>query len=269
LANAKRSLFPSPRWPTRGFTTPAGPIFPRRRGRGSCSRLHRQVTAHCSSIPASTSRASRGTAWDHGRWPPVVNRAVVGRPGWRSARHPRPVVGRQLLHPGGRSARLRRPVVGRQLLRPGGRSARHPRPASLLASGSWPQGSRPAWDWPSSGLGVGPAPTSRAVCDMVLASVVWPGGLPCPWTRGRWTPWHATRGNRWSQRSRPCITSPADGAQGAGLDWWGACARGRACQRRPASSLRPGRGRESEAPPRGPLVESVLAVTRSDLLTIC
>ena len=166
MANAKRSLFPSPRRPTRGSTTPAGPMFPRLRGRGSCSRLQRQVTAHCSSIPASTSRASRGIAWDHGRWPPVVNRAVVGRPGWRSARPPRP-------------------VVGRQLPRPAGRPARHPRPASLLASGSWPQGSGPAWDWPSLGLGVGPAPTRRAVCDMVLASDVWAGGLPCP-SLGLW-----------------------------------------------------------------------------------
>jgi hypothetical protein len=180
LANAKRSLFPSPRRPTRGSTTPAGPMFPRLRGRGSCSRLQRQVTAHCSSIPASTSRASRGIAWDHGRWPRVVNRAVVGRPGWRSARPPRPVVGRQLLRAGGRSAHHPRPVVGRQLPRPAGRPARHPRPASLLALGSWPQGSGPAWDWPSLGLGVGPAPTSGAVCDMVLASDVWPGGLPCP-----------------------------------------------------------------------------------------
>jgi hypothetical protein len=85
-------------------------------------------------------------------------------------------------------------VVGRQLPRPAGRTARRHRPASLLASGSWPQGSGPAWDWPSSGLGVGPAPTRRAVCDMVLASDAWPGGLPCPGTGGRWTPWHARQG---------------------------------------------------------------------------
>jgi hypothetical protein len=181
-------------------------MFPRLRGRGSCSRLHRQVTAPCSSIPASTSRASRGIAWDHGRWLPAVNRVVVGRPGWRSARHPRPVVRRQLLRAGGRSSHHLRPVVRRQLLRPAGRTARHPRPVSLLASGSWPRGSGPAWDWPSSGLGVGPGPTSRAVYDVALASVVWPGGLPCPWTRGTVDAVacrETTGGKQWSLRSRP------------------------------------------------------------------
>jgi hypothetical protein len=151
-------------------------MFPRVRGRSSCSRLHRHVTAHCSSIPASTSRASRGCAWDHGRWPPVVNRAVVGRPGWRSARHPRP-------------------VVGRQLLRPAGRTARHPRPASLLASASWPQGSGPAWDWPSSGLGVGPAPTNLVGLSATWCWLLMSGRAVCPalGPGGRWTPWHATR----------------------------------------------------------------------------
>src|SRR4029450_3531217 len=40
----------------------------------------------------------------------------------------------------------------------------------------------------------------RLPAKLTLASVMvwplpvaWPGGLPCPWNRGRWTPWHATR----------------------------------------------------------------------------
>jgi hypothetical protein len=48
---------------------------------------------------------------------------------------------------------------------------------------------------------------SRAVCDMVLASDVWPGGLPCPCTRGTVDTVacrKAARGKRPSQRSRPC-----------------------------------------------------------------
>src|SRR5215217_2765181 len=29
---------------------------------------------------------------------------------------------------------------------------------------------------------------------MLLPSwIAWPGDLPCPWNRGRWTPWHAER----------------------------------------------------------------------------
>jgi hypothetical protein len=90
---------------------PAGSMFPRVRGRGFCSRISRQMTTRTSSIPASTSRPSRPCALeDPGRWLTVVNRPLVGR----------------------------RPVS------PAGRTAGRPRPVSLLAPGSWPQGSRPA-----------------------------------------------------------------------------------------------------------------------------
>ena len=63
-------------------------------------------------------------------------------------------------------------------------------PDSAVGVGPWPRGWRPDWDWPPSGHGVGPAPT-RLVWVMVLPLVAWSDGLPCSWTRGRWTPWHA------------------------------------------------------------------------------
>src|SRR4030095_9772466 len=73
----------------------------------------------------------------------------------------------------------------------------------------------------------------------------WPGGLPCPWTRGTVATVacrEATRGKRWSQRSRPdWINRPPGPAQVP--SWLAALAAGgRACQPRPARSLHPGRG---------------------------
>src|SRR4029450_8343638 len=60
--------------------------------------------------------------------------------------------------------------------------------------------------------------------------VAWPGGLPCPWTRGtvdtvacRETP----RGKRQSQRSQPdSIKLPTVGRLRSWLGWWGACGWG-------------------------------------------
>jgi hypothetical protein len=50
---------------------------------------------------------------------------------------------------------------------------------------------------------------------MVLASDVWPDGLPCPWTRGTVDTVacrESTRGKRWSQRSRPWIRTADHGS---------------------------------------------------------
>jgi hypothetical protein len=50
-----------------------------------------------------------------------------------------------------------------------------------------------------------------------------PGRAVCPalGPGGRWTPWHAEnpRGKRWSQRSRPCMRSPAVGRLGCRVGW--------------------------------------------------
>src|SRR5215211_5393684 len=51
-------------------------------------------------------------------------------------------------------------------------------------------------------------------------SVAWPGGLPCPWTRGTVDTVacrETARGKRWSQRSRPCMKLPTCVGSGAGL----------------------------------------------------
>ena len=57
----------------------------------------------------------------------------------------------------------------------------------------------------------------------VPLSVAWPGGRPGPWTRGRWTPWPATRppgasgrANEVGHRSR----LPAIGRLGCRVGWW-------------------------------------------------
>jgi hypothetical protein len=68
---------------------------------------------------------------------------------------------------------------------------------------------------------------SRSNCRMSALSVAWPGGLPCPWTRGtvdtvacRESP----RGKRQSQRSRPdWINRRAGSAQVPG--WLVECLR--------------------------------------------
>jgi hypothetical protein len=80
----------------------------------------------------------------------------------------------------------------------------------------------------------------------------WPGGLPCPWNRGRWTPWHATRPTGASDRANEVgqgsglLSLLGSGAELVG----GACGWGRACQHRPARSLHPGRGGRTRLPPR-------------------
>src|SRR5215211_7437788 len=87
--------------------------------------------------------------------------------------------------------------------------------------------------------------------------IAWPGGLPCPWTRGTVDTVacrKAARGKRWSQRSRPCDQDcRARLGSGAGLVGGALVAGGRACQHRPARSLHPGRGGRTRLPPRGPL----------------
>ena len=86
----------------------------------------------------------------------------------------------------------------------------------------------------------------------------WPGGLPCPWTRGTVDTVacrETTRGKRQSQRGRPDRIKndhPWVGS-GAGLVGGVLAAGGRACQHRPARSLHPGRGGRTRLPPRGPL----------------
>jgi hypothetical protein len=73
----------------------------------------------------------------------------------------------------------------------------------------------------------------------------WPGGLPCPWTRGTvdTAPCHqAARGHT--------RDSPAVVGSGAGLVAGVLAAGGRACQHRPARSLHPGRSGRTRLPPR-------------------
>src|SRR5215204_4347534 len=62
-----------------------------------------------------------------------------------------------------------------------------------------------------AGLGHGPAPSGA-----------WPGGLPCPWTRGTVDTVacrEATRGKRRSQRSRPSIKDAGRGRFGCRVGW--------------------------------------------------
>jgi hypothetical protein len=121
-------------------------------------------------------------------------------------------------------------------------------------------------------LGHGPAP----FCCLA-------GGLPCPWNRGtvnteacQETP----RGKPWSQRSRPYwINCRVGSAQGSG--WLVGRLRLGSGMPAPSGQITSTLARlENEAPPRRPLTgppeapelvsaQSVLAVTRSDLLTIC
>jgi len=64
--------------------------------------------------------------------------------------------------------------------------------------------------------------SSRPGCGSCLLSDAWPGGLPCPWTRGTVDTvacHQAARGKRWSQRSLPSITSPADGRLRCLVGW--------------------------------------------------
>jgi hypothetical protein len=72
--------------------------------------------------------------------------------------------------------------------------------------------------------------------------VAWPGGLPCPWTRGavdtvacRKTP----RGKRQSQRSRPRMKVAGYSRLRCRVGWR-RLGLGRACQHRPTRSLHPG-----------------------------
>jgi hypothetical protein len=112
----------------------------------------------------------------------------------------------------------------------------------------------------------------------------WPGGLPVlaePRTgECRGMP-RDSRGKPGANEVGPnWIRLPAVAGSGAGFVGGALVAGGRACQHRPVRSLHPGRGGRTRLPPRGPLVDrlkppesvsaqSVLAVTRSDLLTIC
>jgi hypothetical protein len=85
----------------------------------------------------------------------------------------------------------------------------------------------------------------------------WPGGLPCPWTRGTVDTVACQLGHQGQateptksamhQARRPWVGS------GAGLVGGALAAGGRACQHRPARSLHPGRGGRSRLPPREPL----------------
>jgi hypothetical protein len=90
---------------------------------------------------------------------------------------------------------------------------------------------------------------------MVLPlSGAWPGGLPCPWNRGRWIPWHAARPPGASGEANEVGRTdqlPAIGRLRCRVGWWGACGWGRVCQQRPARSLHPGRGGRTRLPPRG------------------
>jgi len=90
----------------------------------------------------------------------------------------------------------------------------------------------------------------------VPLSVVWPGGLLCPWNRGRRTPWHAERAPGASGGANEVGNGsrlPSGLGSGAGLVGGALVAGGRACQHRPARSLHPGRGGRTRLPPRGPL----------------
>jgi hypothetical protein len=52
-----------------------------------------------------------------------------------------------------------------------------------------------------------PAKLTLASVMVLPLPVAWPGGLPCPWTRGTVDTvacCKTTRDKRWSQRSRPC-----------------------------------------------------------------
>jgi hypothetical protein len=86
----------------------------------------------------------------------------------------------------------------------------------------------------------------------------WPGGLPCPWNRGRWTPWHAARppgASGGANEVGPVLDQAVEWARlGCRVGWWGACGWVSVCQHRPARSLHPGRGGRTRLPPRGPLV---------------
>jgi len=90
----------------------------------------------------------------------------------------------------------------------------------------------------------------------VPLSVVWPGGLLCPWNRGRRTPWHAERAPGASGGANEVGNGsrlPSGLGSGAGLVGGALVPGGRACQHRPARSLHPGRGGRTRLPPRGPL----------------
>jgi hypothetical protein len=83
--------------------------------------------------------------------------------------------------------------------------------------------------------------------------VAWPGGLPCPWNRGTVDTVacrESARGKRRSQRSRPCMTSPALGRLGCRVGWWGACGWGSGMPA-PSGQIPPPWARwENEAPRR-------------------
>jgi hypothetical protein len=130
----------------------------------------------------------------------------------------------------------------------------------------------------------GPAPASHVRTAACLSPECLGGGLPCPLEPGdgghRGMPTEP-RGKRWSQRSRPSIR--VAGHRSARVPGWWAerfAAGGRACRTvRPDPSTLGVDGR-TRLPPRGSLVgppeppesvsaQSVLAVTMSDLLTIC
>jgi hypothetical protein len=218
-----------------------------------CSRM--RPAGRGSSTGSNPASTPPTVAVDHGRWPTVANPPLVGSrlvsPAGRIDRRPLPVGGCWLVHPAGRTARHPRPVADCKLVRP----ARRPRPVLRLASGSWPRGPRPDWGWSGSGLAVGPAPTRLPApwCWIRL-----PGRTVCPssWNRGPVDAVacrEATRGKRWSQRTRPSIKLA--GHWSARVPGWlvGACGWGRACQARPARSVHPGRGGRTRLPPRGPL----------------
>jgi hypothetical protein len=66
-----------------------------------------------------------------------------------------------------------------------------------------------------------PAKLMLASVMVLPLSGAWPGGLPCPWTRGRWTPWHAKRpkgASRGANEVGPTgSTAPSVLGSGAGL----------------------------------------------------
>src|SRR5215211_2861448 len=111
----------------------------------------------------------------------------------------------------------------------------------------------------------------------------WPGGLPALGPGGRWTPRHATgRQRQATEPTKSAIDQVAGHGSARVPGWLVECLRlgvGHASTVRPDPSTL-GRGGRTRLPPRGPLVDrlkppesvsaqSVLAVTRSDLLTIC
>jgi hypothetical protein len=88
-----------------------------------------------------------------------------------------------------------------------------------------------------------PAKLTLASAMVSPLSVAWPGGLPCPWNRGTVDAVacrEATRGKRWSQRSRPCLNSPTRGRLRCRVGWWRACGWVGHAKCRPARSLHPG-----------------------------